>query len=124
MVRTGRNESVPLSEVQVPDMWGLSRAVVRTGECLSDARGVEVLSSGHAENVLEALLRDAPLQDGEKAARVIVEVWHLANSTTRALQLVEERIQQALRFMEVSGTSSPLVARLREFLVSALEGSS
>ncbi|MHC4430185.1 MAG: hypothetical protein ACYS0D_16540 [Planctomycetota bacterium] len=123
MIETGRDEVTPLSEIQVPDLWHLAAAVAKTGACLKTAREEEIVSSHHAEDVLETLLNDALLQEGEGPRQSILDVWHLASSTTRALLRIKASLNEALRLLDLPmAEGDVLVPRLREVLTGALEG--
>jgi hypothetical protein len=114
-------ELKPIRELCVRDLWHLASAVAKTGECLAKARSTEIVSASQAEEVLESLLADSPLHDGENARAAILEVWHRANATTRALLLLETRLH---RILEGAVAMPDIVgrARLVQLVHEALEG--
>jgi hypothetical protein len=126
MVKTGRDEKKPVREVPVPDLWHLASAVAKTGECLAKARDQEILSEAHAEEVLNTLLAEAPLHDGENARQAILDVWHQAHSTTRALLVIEQKLQAILELAEPRAKLIPIseadVLKIRKLAEEALEG--
>jgi hypothetical protein len=133
-IETGRDETKTASELQVRDLWHLAQALPKLSAAITEtvsAREEWMMDDASGERLEAAVIALADMHfNGEQACEAVLEVWHLANSATRALQRIERELQEALRALDSHPAQSlnrrPAVRKahdkVRKILTGALEG--
>jgi hypothetical protein len=103
-IKTGREEVTAVRDLQIKDLWHLAQALRK-------------VSANPPEE------GDPPLMiDGEEACAAVLEVWHLAHSSVRALQRIEGQLTEVLAALDSKTESDGFcVAKARELVQRILE---